>query len=222
MLETYKKLVAFLGLVMGPHCKIVLFDLTKSPPEAVAMANGTMEGGKGVGAPLTRVAREIIERGEWKTCDYKSAFPGRTRKGELLKSSYFFIKDGDRLLGMLSINSCATEYQKLCQDVLRLGGFSDLLSVEGTEGTPATRFFSESFSDVSELVTSILEERYAGINPARLKQEEKIAIIQALQEKGVFLIKGAVPEVAQALACSDATVYRYLSKLPRKNTSGSR
>ena len=131
MLETYKKLVDFLGLILGEHCKIVLFDLMLSPPAVVAIANGTMEGGKGIGAPLTRVARDIIESGEWKNCDYKSEFLGRTRNGELLKSSYFFIKDSGRLIGMLSINSSATQYQRLCQEILRLGGFSNLLRTFG-------------------------------------------------------------------------------------------
>lgn len=90
MLETYKKLVDFLGLILGEHCKIVLFDLRLSPPTVVAIANGTMEGGKGIGAPLTRVARDIIDSGEWKTCDYKSEFLGRTRKGELHEILLFF------------------------------------------------------------------------------------------------------------------------------------
>ncbi len=221
MLENYKKLVAFLGLVMGPACKIVLFDLTKAPPEAVAIANGTMEGGQGVGAPLTSIAREIVESGEWKTCDYKSAFLGQTRNGELLKSSYFFIKDGGRLIGLLSINSGAAPYQKLCKELLRLGGFSEFLAVHAVKNSPAPTHFSESVSDVSELTASILEERFASINPVRLKQEEKIAVIKALREKGVFLIKGAVPEVARALACSEATVYRYLSKLSHESRTES-
>lgn len=220
LLEIYKKLVDFLGLVMGPSCKIVLFDLMKSPPEAVAIANGTMEGGKGVGAPLTRIAREIVESGEWKTCDYKSSFPGRTREGELLRSSYFFIKDQGALIGLLSINSSAAQYQKLCHEILRAGGFSDLLTVSAAENSPAPKHFSESFSDVSELTASILAEHFASISPARLRQEEKISVIQLLQEKGVFLIKGAVPEVARALACSEATIYRYLSKLSHRDSAG--
>ena len=216
MLETYKKLVDFLGLILGEHCKIVLFDLRLSPPTVVAIANGTMEGGKGIGAPLTRVARDIIDSGEWKTCDYKSEFLGRTRKGELLKSSYFFIKDAGQLIGMLSINSSATQYQKLCQEILQLGGFSSLLTLQPAESAPVPDHFSESFSDVSELVGNILGARFAGIGASRLTQAEKITVIQTLYDKGVFLIKGAVPEVAQALFCSEATVYRYLSKLSGK------
>ena len=49
-----------------------------------------------------------------------------------------------------------------------------------------------------------------------VNRAEKITVIQTLYDKGVFLIKGAVPEVAQALFCSEATVYRYLSKLSGK------
>lgn len=218
MLETYKQLVAFLGLVMGEHCKVVLFDLTLSPPAVVAVANDTSKGGKGirVGAPLTDVARRVIESGAWQTCDYKSEFLGRTRSGELLKSSYFFIKDGEKLVGMLSINCCAAPYQQLCRDILRLGGFDELLSVQPAESATVPEHFSESFSDVGELVSGIMQERFLGINTARLTQDEKMDVIQALHDKGVFFVKGAVPEVAQALSCSDATVYRYLSKLQRK------
>jgi len=217
MLESYKKLVAFLGQILGEHCKIVLFDLTTTPPAVVAIANGTMEGGKGIGAPLTKVAREIIESEEWKVCDYKSEFLGRTRSGELLKSSYFFIKDDSRLIGMLSINSSASQYQKLCQDILQMSGFGSLLTLQPAESVAVPEHFSESFSDVSELVSAIMNSHFSGISAERLTQFEKVTVIQELYDKGVFLIKGAVPEVAQALCCSEATVYRYLSKLSRKS-----
>lgn len=216
MLESYKKLVAFLGQILGGHCKIVLFDLTVTPPSVVAIANGTMEGGKGIGAPLTKVAREIIESEEWKVCDYKSEFLGRTRNGELLKSSYFFIKDGSKLIGMLSINSSASQYQKLCQDILQMGGFSSLLTLQPAASATVSEHFSESFSDVSEVVSTVMGAHFSGISAERLNQSEKMTVIQELHDKGVFLIKGAVPEVAQALSCSEATVYRYLSKLSRK------
>lgn len=217
MLETYKRLVDFLGLVMGEQCKIILFDLTLSPPAVAAIANGSMEGGKGIGAPLTHVAREILESGEWKNHDYKVDFPGRTRSGELLRSSYFFIKEEDQLVGMLSINFSSDRYRKLCAEILQLGGFSGLLSIHEQEKLPVPKHFSESFPDVSDLVAAILGEQFCGMNSARLTQEEKMTVIRALHAKGVFLIKGAVPEAARALSCSEATIYRYLSRLSHES-----
>jgi predicted transcriptional regulator YheO len=47
----------------------------------------------------------------------------------------------------------------------------------------------------------------------RLTSDERLKVIAALDERGVFLIKGAVKDVATALGCSQASVYRYLTQL---------
>ena len=40
--------------------------------------------------------------------------------------------------------------------------------------------------------------------------EEKKEIVEELNAKGVFLLKGTVAEVAQRLDVSEQTIYRYL------------
>ena len=50
----------------------------------------------------------------------------------------------------------------------------------------------------------------------RLTQEEKMEIMDILNRKGVFLLKGSVSYVAQALHSSEASIYRYLGKLNNK------
>ena len=50
----------------------------------------------------------------------------------------------------------------------------------------------------------------------RLTQEEKMEIMDILNRKGVFLLKGSVSHVAQALHSSEASIYRYLGKLNNK------
>jgi DNA invertase Pin-like site-specific DNA recombinase len=52
-----------------------------------------------------------------------------------------------------------------------------------------------------------------GIEKERLTANEKIRIVQELQHKGLFRIKGAVSEVAALVLTSEATIYRYLSKI---------
>jgi predicted transcriptional regulator YheO len=47
----------------------------------------------------------------------------------------------------------------------------------------------------------------------RLKKDEKLRIIASLKDKGIFLLKGAVPEVAKLLDSSEATIYRYISEV---------
>ena len=46
----------------------------------------------------------------------------------------------------------------------------------------------------------------------RLNVDEKIKVVKYLQEKGTFKVKGAIVLVAEKLAVSEPTVYRYLKK----------
>ena len=57
-------------------------------------------------------------------------------------------------------------------------------------------------------------EEYVPMMPADAKpKEEKIRIVESLHHAGIFYMKGAVSEVAAQLGSSEATIYRYLSKL---------
>ncbi len=49
----------------------------------------------------------------------------------------------------------------------------------------------------------------------RLTMDEKVQIVEELHHSGVFFLKGAVSEVARQLGSSEATIYRYLSKLKK-------
>ena len=68
---------------------------------------------------------------------------------------------------------------------------------------------------VPDAVRSAIEEvtGATGVPASRLTMEEKIRIVDALNQGGLFYLKGAVSEVAAQLGSSEATVYRYLSKL---------
>lgn len=53
----------------------------------------------------------------------------------------------------------------------------------------------------------------SALPPDRLTMDEKVRIVEDLQQAGIFYMKGAVSEVAAQLGSSEATIYRYLSKL---------
>jgi len=56
-----------------------------------------------------------------------------------------------------------------------------------------------------------------GVDPQRMTPEEKIATVREIERAGVFLLKGAVAQVAVALRVSEPTVYRYVRQV---RTSG--
>ena len=54
------------------------------------------------------------------------------------------------------------------------------------------------------------------VDVTRLTQDEKMEIMDILNRKGVFLLKGSVGYVARELRSSEASIYRYLGKLNSK------
>jgi hypothetical protein len=55
-----------------------------------------------------------------------------------------------------------------------------------------------------------------GQSPTGLSKHERLAIIEFLEKKGAFRIKGAIQLVANELGTSDATVYRDVDQIRRR------
>ena len=215
ILEYGEKIVEFLGQTLGNNCEIVLQDIEKGCIRAIA--NGHVSG-RQVGAPLTDLTLKMAAEGEWKHLDYQCNYTGLKKDGHLLRSSTFFLKENDVLRGMICINVDDSKYEELSRQILMLGGTGKqtvMLPTAGEEkdSAPAIEKFSENIHDVVHNVVSEVMRQYGNIPMSRLTQDEKLEIIQKLNEQGIFLIKGAIFEVAEELECSEASVYRYLAKI---------
>jgi predicted transcriptional regulator YheO len=74
----------------------------------------------------------------------------------------------------------------------------------------------ENFSnDVCEALNNIIKDTLSHyqIPVANLPKEEKLNIVSHLDEKGAFLVKGAVEQVAATLGVSRYSVYNYLDEV---------
>ena len=220
-LAQYTALVKFLGAALGPDYEIVLHDINGKDQSVAAIANGRISG-RNVGAPLTDKALRFIADKTYQDQDFLCNSTGRSKDERTLRASTMFIKDdGGRLIGMLCINFDPSRYQKASQDILKLCGLDGEIFLEDNHLHPAGEV--ENFSDSISEVTDTVLKRYLkdGIPPERLTQEEKMAIVKQLEERGIFLLKGAVNEVATRLHCSAASIYRYLGKINKQNESGN-
>ena len=220
-LAQYTALVKFLGAALGPDYEIVLHDINGKDQSVAAIANGRISG-RNVGAPLTDKALRFIADKTYQDQDFLCNYTGRSKDERTLRASTMFIKDdGGRLIGMLCINFDPSRYQKASQDILKLCGLDGEIFLEDNHLHPAGEV--ENFSDSLCEVTVPVLKRYLkdGIPPERLSQEEKMAIVKQLEERGIFLLKGAVNEVATRLHCSAASIYRYLGKINKQNESGN-
>ena len=72
----------------------------------------------------------------------------------------------------------------------------------------------ETFYDnMNHTIHQVLHELYGMDIPERFTQSERLRVLTQLNERGIFLIKGSIPTVAQILGCSESSLYRYLAKL---------
>ena len=195
-LEPYRVVVSFLGEALGPDYEVVLHDLTSEDGTIVAIVNNHISG-RTEGAPLSNMALRFIQERMYEKQDYLAGYQGASQAKGRLRSSTMFIKDNGQLIGMLCINFDAGKYSRIAQELLALCGVEN---------------FVPSLPDaVQNAIAEVTGS--AGLPPDRLTMEEKIRIVESLHHAGIFYMKGAVSEVAAQLGSSEATIYRYLSKL---------
>jgi len=220
ILSQYVALVKFLGQVLGPDYEIALHEISADSQSIIAIANGQVSGRK-IGAPITDFALQMMKERVYETHDYILNYKGVSMSGKVLRSSTIFIKDEvGKLIGMLCINFDASRYQNISNQILELCNLQSPIANK-TEETSATvadtlpdavESFPETIDDMIEsaMKNCLLDN---SMYSDRLTQQEKIQIVDILNKKGVFLLKGAVSQVAKRLRCSEPTIYRYLSTL---------
>lgn len=211
ILKSYIPLVDFFGKVCGCNYEIVLHDASNPDESIIAIVNEHISGRK-VGGPMTDLALKLIKGEYYKKQDY-IVNTGRTKDNKVLISSTFFIKGKNQnLIGLLCINNNITElmsFNKYLSNVL------NCFSADETEKSDNNKRTPENI-DVSmdDLIKNTIDSVFSdiSISPERMSPEEKIQIVQSLSDQGVFLLKGAVSEVAKRLKTSEPTIYRYLNK----------
>lgn len=218
-ISSYIHLVHFLGEVLGPDYEIALHDAKKPSQSIVAIVNNHISG-RDIGAPLTDWAAKLIDDKEYLRSNYIASYNSLAKDNQLIRSSMFFIKDGNELIGLLCINFDSSRYLDLSKSVLQLC-HPDYLVEKNYNFTPDASALDipETFSStIAEMTDSVLNDYFAGekIPPSRLTKAERLKIVRTLSDKGVFLVKGSVGQVAAQLCCSESTIYRYLNKIESK------
>ena len=219
LLQHYVKLTEFLGHALGPDYEVALHDLTDKNRSIIAIANNHVSG-REVGAPLTNVALKILMNKSYENVDYRLHYQGLTSEGKKLRTSTFFIKNGTKLIGMLCINFDDSRYKDINEQILQLCHPNAFVETNFKTNEPMIsghqEFVEENlYKSIDAVATDSISNvlHSMGIEGKRLTHEEKLEVVRKLEEEGIFLLKGAVKDVAEALDCSQATVYRYISQV---------
>ncbi|MHB8129245.1 MAG: helix-turn-helix transcriptional regulator [Mobilitalea sp.] len=220
--SSYIQLVDFLGACFGDNTEVVLYDFKDINKSIIAIHNGHISG-RTLGAPLTNfVLSKLKDKGK-EGPPYYLNYLGVSKNNTPLKSNSFFILDKNKNpRGMLSVSSDVTKYQQAAELLQKLACLPPINSIEkdnNNNNYNGNNNTVEAFhSSPRDMIHGIINDvTHSGeISIERLTAEEKIEIVKRLNADKFFLIKGAVSEVAEILGSSEATIYRYLSKINKE------
>lgn len=207
-LSIYVDLAPFIANVCGPGTEVVVHDVTDPDHSLIAISNNLSN--RAIGDPMTDLALELQQKGTYTDTPYVSSYSGKSKGREFLSSTYF-IKNKNRLIGLLCINRDTASIKNMnsaLQNLLEQFNLTDTRDQTYSENLDTN-------------VTNILHTRIAdivqrsGVEPARMSIDERIDIVRQLSEEGLFSVKGAAPEIACQLSISVPTLYRYLKQIPK-------
>ena len=208
--QKYIDFVDFLADFLGEDTEIVLHDMTDLESSVVAIRNGHISGRK-IGAPATDLVLKIIKNEKASDQNFLANYRGTSKSGAVLKSATYFIRDDEgQIVGTICINMNIDKLMQVRKHLDKFIGFDENLE--------RTNVVSENLSlSAAELTLDSINKVILALDipPARMNQNEKLKIVNELNEMGIFLIKGAVSQVASKLKASEATIYRYLGKLKK-------
>ena len=220
--KRYISLVNFLGDALGPNYEVVLQEFGSEYNGIIAIKNSGISGREVGGQPTGTALKMIMQKTYLKT-DSVLNYLGILNNGKIVRSSTFFIKDNDQLLGMLCINYDSSKLQEFNDLLLRQFHPDEFLIKNGllsNRGNVNPDEYLDDFEhveyfqkDTESLMNELMSKEmhnYKSIET--LGPKDRQMIVNSLYNRGMFKIKGSIEFVSDYLRCSQVSVYRYLKK----------
>lgn len=207
-------IVRMLGAMVGNHIEVVLHDITKPESSIVAIANGHVSGRR-VGNPILSgpkddqgfaAAKEQLSVGGEGVHSVIQGYATLTRSGRRLHSSTVVFRDaGGEPFAALCLNA---DHAVIEAAHAWLGTL--LQQPNGSAAAPA-----DEQPDLDALIRDILVDavQQLGRPVALMGRDEKITAVEAMMQRGLFMVKGGVERAAVALGVTRFTIYNYLDAL---------
>lgn len=213
-LKNFIPVVKTVAQMFGKNCEVVLHDFSVPQHSIIAIENGQVTGRK-IGDPITDFALSVWRKGGYgkKKEDKIVNYRNKTKEGKILKSSSVFIKDEQKkILGCLCINYDLTEYSmfnKIMEE------FCATIDLDKEKSKEEIETFS---SDVNEVLGNIIKEAIEKVGKpvSMMQKSDKLMVAEIVEEKGGFLIKGAIDQLADEISVSRYTIYNYIEELKAK------
>lgn len=198
--------IAGIAATFGRNCEVVLHDFRRPDGTIVAIAGNVT--GRHVGGSVSQIGMSIIAQGD--SAEDQYIYITRAQDGRVLKSTTIPLRDSrNHVFGALCINYDISDLRMVSSVLEDLAG--------PVRETPRQVAFVDDVGAV--IAETIQEEELAlGRSIGSYDKNERLEIIRALERRGVFSLQRSVPQVAEHLGVSRATLYAYLREV---RTNGS-
>lgn len=212
-LDFLKQLAHGLTAQFGSSCEVVIHDLTKKDLDKsiVYIENGQVSN-RHTGDGPSGIVLETLRSDPGKISD-KLAYLTRTGDGRILKSSTLYIRDDKgRIVYIFSINYDITTLLA-AQNSIR-----DLVQTEPEKENDVQTESADTpqriTHNVNELLDLLIEQAIARVGKpvAMMNKDDKVAVVQYLNDAGAFLITKSGDKVSSLLGISKFTLYSYMDK----------
>lgn len=213
-LKDYIPIMKFLALYLGDDCELILCDTEKVLHIENSFDNSIHSGG-----PVGEVQKAFINNPKCHALPYTVNYRATSPSGEKLRSATLFIKDNEKLAGLLTINMKISSLLSLREILERMINGNNAAHTSGIPNAleKSNEDYENLSSSTSALINSVIVEACIrfGVTPERFTAQEKKSIVREMDARGIFLVKGSISEVARELKSSDATIYRYLQQIEK-------
>jgi len=205
IIQSYVPLVKGIAATFGSRCEVVLHDFTDLQHSIVAIENGHVTG-RSSGSPMTESSLKLVQNG--KVDEDIINYTGKSADGRVLKSTTVFIKDEHlKVIGCFCINFDITELvgaRSVLNDIMKI-----------SEDFQERQSDPKNLNVVSVVLTDLVKETLDEVGKPiiYLSKDDKVMMVDRLDQKGAFLIKGAIDYVANVLCVSRYTIYNYLDEI---------
>lgn len=210
-MEVHKNLQSFIPVAkliantFGKNCEVVLHDFSK-PESSVVYTENNHVTGRRVGQSFDSLVKNVLLSKDFKE-DLLVNYIKKSMKGKRIKSSTALIRDeNDKVIGSLCVNYAMDE-------MLAIKEYIEDFTIAIEEDIDKE---VEVFPNVYEVVDDLIDKIIKGHKIEKLKRTDKVDIVRFMDEKGIFLIKGAIDKVAEKLNVSKVTIYSYLDEIKKQ------
>ena len=203
-LQKYIPVANMIAKTFGKDCEVVIHDLSRPQNSVIFTVNNHVTG-RQIGQPFEHLVKQVLLSKNF-TGDFSANYMTVTKDGREIKSSTAFIRDlQGKIIGALCINYDLKNMKNI------MAFLDDFMNVEQEKIENDV----EPFNNVMEIVHDLIDKIIDNSNVQDLKRKDKIDLIQFMDKKGIFLIKGAIDIVAERLKISKVTVYSYLDEIKK-------